>query len=184
MNRVAGCGGRRDIDVLHAARLRFDPGDLARVAHRDVQVAAFPRQAVGAIGNARPRVDQDRAHVGSIEIQHLDFIRHAARRDVRSLLVGSDCEPMEVDTDGSVAGVLGERVGPGVEAIEVTAAPVPVRSDDEGIPAARGARGLLILAANDVDEPKHPVVQQVPAIRANNQVATGLEEPVRHQLAV
>ena len=58
----------------------FDPGDLAREAHRDVQVAALPRQRIGSIRNARPRIDQDRTHVGSIDVQNLDFVRNPRRR--------------------------------------------------------------------------------------------------------
>ena len=34
-----------------------------------------------------------------------------------------------------------------------------------------------------VDESKHPVVEEVRAIDAKHQVATGLQEPVGHQLA-
>ena len=40
------------------------------------------------------------------------------------------------------------------------------------------------VVADHVDEPKHPVVQEVEAIPANDQVAPGLEEPIRNHLAV
>ncbi len=105
MNGVTGCGWWGDINVFHAARLQFDPGDLARVAHRGVQVAALARQAVRSIGHARPGVDEDRAHVVSVQVQHFDFVRHTPRRDVGGLFVGADDERMEVDTNRSVARV-------------------------------------------------------------------------------
>jgi hypothetical protein len=77
MDRVTGCGGWRDIDVLHGARLGLDPCNLAREANCHVHIAALPRQGVGPIGDAWPRIDQDSAHVGSIQVQDFDFVRHA-----------------------------------------------------------------------------------------------------------
>ncbi len=80
---------------------------------------ALARQGVGSIGNAKPRIDQDRAHVGSIEVENFDLVRHPSRRDVGGLFVGGENEPMEVDTNRSVACVLSKRVGPGVEPIKM-----------------------------------------------------------------
>ena len=42
---------------------------------------------------------------------------------------------------------------------------------------------VTVVAPNHVDETKHPVIQEVRAIYANNQVATRLDEPIRMQLA-
>ena len=44
--------------------------------------------------------------------------------------------------------------------------------------------GLLLGPEDNVDESEHPVVQEMYAVHANHQVATGREEAIRNQLAV
>jgi hypothetical protein len=41
-----------------------------------------------------------------------------------------------------------------------------------------------ILLPGDVDETKHPVVEEMRPIHANDQVPTGLKKSIRNQLAV
>src|SRR4029434_5774904 len=55
----------------------------------------------------------------------------------------------------------------------------PPLAEAEPVMVARRSR----LLADDVDESKHPVVEEVTAIHADHKVATGFEELVGHELA-
>src|SRR3954470_876427 len=64
----------------------------------------------------------------------------------------------------------------------------PARTGAGGVPAPDQnlpiAAVVIAVAADDVDEPEHPVVEEVRAVHADDQVAAGLEEPIGDQRAV
>jgi len=51
------------------------------------------------------------------------------------------------------------------------------------VPAAR-LSCWLVVPAHDIDEAEHPIVEEVSAIDADDEISAGLEKPVRHQLTV